>query len=210
MKNWKLVAGLLGGLAVVFLVSFFGATIGGDGKYDRTVMAAWLQATGAIGAILASGWLVKWQFDKQRAQLDLDRKDAIRQRAMHLSRIVDEALIAGRQIVSNFSSNSAARDFLRVRFDPNQLSVIGLALREIPVLELPNSDWVLPIITVRNACERIQEAALALRDRAPDYVSNTEVHLIDTVEHKVLIQEIAHIEISAKWIVDYIVRFKLI
>ncbi|MBZ5795944.1 hypothetical protein K8353_38085 [Burkholderia contaminans] len=51
MKNWKVAISVILGLVSVFVVSYMGAMIGGNGKYDRTVMASWLQAVGVFAAI---------------------------------------------------------------------------------------------------------------------------------------------------------------
>lgn len=58
MKNWKTVVSVLSGIAATIMISVFGATSAGTHEYSPELMAAWVQATGAIGAILASGWLV--------------------------------------------------------------------------------------------------------------------------------------------------------
>ncbi|UKV75192.1 hypothetical protein FOC29_28195 [Burkholderia vietnamiensis] len=151
MKNWKTVLAVLGGIVAAIIISGFGATSAGTRSYSPELMAAWVQATGAIGAILASGWLVKWQFDNQRALQIADHQESLRIRAMHLIVIANEALTTVNLMVASFSSDEDADRFLKGEHDPNRIEVIGLALREIPVLELPSTELVLPVIMLRSA-----------------------------------------------------------
>lgn len=210
MKNWKTVLTVLAGIAATIIISGFGATSAGTRAYSPELMAAWVQATGAVGAILASGWLVKWQFDKQRALQIADQQERIRTRAMHLVQIANEALTTVNLMVSSFSSDKDADQFLTEEHDPNRIEVIGLALREIPVLELPSTDLVLPVIMLRAACERISDASRTLSAMTVRGVGQHFPERVNTLEHKVLIEQAGYIDNAKTQIVSYMTRNKLI
>ena len=72
MKNRKVAISVILGLIAVFVVSYLGAMIGGNGKYDRTVMASWLQAVGAFAAIAGGFAGVIYQAKIQSQQRALD------------------------------------------------------------------------------------------------------------------------------------------
>ncbi|MET3627171.1 hypothetical protein [Burkholderia sp. 572] len=210
MKNWKAVLAVLGGIAATIIISGFGATSAGTRSYSPELMAAWVQATGAIGAILASGWLVKWQFDKQRALQIADQQESLRIRAMHLIAIANEALTTVNLMVSSFSSDEDADRFLKGEHDPNRIEVIGLALREIPVLELPSTELVLPVIMLRSACERISDASRALSEMKVQYLGQHYPERVNTLEHKVLVEQAGYVDNARDQIVTYVRHRNLI
>ena len=63
--------GLLASFVAIFLVSYGAATIGGDGKYDRSIMASWMQAIGSVAAIAGALWL-GFRGDRLKKSADLE------------------------------------------------------------------------------------------------------------------------------------------
>lgn len=204
MKNWKTVVSVLAGIAATIMISVFGATSAGTHEYSPELMAAWVQATGAIGAILASGWLVKWQFDKQRALQVDEQREKIRTRGMHLVYIAGDAEIACANLISSFTSDEDLHRFLHQDYDPNRLEVIGAALREIPVLELPSSELVLPVVMLRAACERASIAAQQLLAISFVYIGQNAPARIDTTEAKVIVEQLGYIKYAKDEIASFL------
>ncbi|HEM7888511.1 hypothetical protein [Burkholderia cepacia] len=204
MKNWKTVVSVLSGIAATIMISVFGATSAGTHEYSPELMAAWVQATGAIGAILASGWLVKWQFDKQRAMQVDEQREKVRTRGMHLVHIAEDAEVACSNLVSSFTSDEDLHDFLHQNYDPNRLEVIGVALREIPVLELPSSELVLPVVMLRAACERASIAAQQLLEISFVYIGQSAPQRVNTIEAKVIVEQLGYIKYSKGQIASYL------
>ncbi|AIO47875.1 hypothetical protein DM44_3133 [Burkholderia cepacia] len=204
MKNWKTVLTVLAGIAATIIISAFGATSAGTKAYNPELMAAWVQATGAIGAILASGWLVKWQFDKQRTLQIEEQREKLRTRGMHLVHIAEDAEVACSNLVSSFTSDEDLHRFLHEDYDPNRLEVIGVALREIPVLELPSPELVLPVVMLRAACERASIAAQRLLEISFVYIGQTAPERIDTNEVKIIVEQLGYIKYSKGEISSYL------
>ncbi|VWD55886.1 hypothetical protein [Burkholderia contaminans] len=113
MKLWKLAAGVLFGLVVVVVMSYAGSMIGGNGTYDRSIMASWLQAVGAFVAIAGGFAGVLYQTrntDEQRAR-------EIKQRAKELFTLI--AVIANDAIleVDRLSELLSPENFENVAYD---------------------------------------------------------------------------------------------
>ncbi|MGU7816585.1 hypothetical protein [Burkholderia sp. AW49-1] len=77
MKGLKSPLVALGGVAAVILISVFGATSAGTQAYKPELMAAWVQATGAIAAIVGAFWINLDQHRKEAARArDAERAEA--------------------------------------------------------------------------------------------------------------------------------------
>ncbi|WP_157655919.1 hypothetical protein [Burkholderia ubonensis] len=199
MKRWSAVIGILGGIAIVIMVSLFGATSAGTQAYKPDFMASWVQATGGIVAIFASAVMVKWQFDKQRLQQEKDQKESNRKRARYLRQVASEANAIAYLIAENLRDPEIAYEYMQHLYDENRLPVVGIALREIPVLELPSPDFVMPIIGIRTACERIADAARVLKE-AKSPALNSFPNLLQMPEHAIIVEQAAYIKLSVELI----------
>ncbi|WP_175920348.1 hypothetical protein [Burkholderia pyrrocinia] len=129
---------------------------------------------------------------------------------MHLIAIANEALTTVNLMVSSFSSDGDADQFLKEEHDPNRIEVIGLALREIPVLELPSTELVLPVIMLRSACERISDASRALSEMEVQTLGQHYPERVNTLEHKVLVEQAGYVDNARHQIVAYVRHRKLI
>ncbi|RQR68961.1 hypothetical protein DIE11_34080 [Burkholderia sp. Bp9012] len=199
MRHWNTVFGILGGIAIVIMVSLFGATSAGTQTYKPDFMASWVQATGGIVAIFASAIMVKWQFDKQRLQQENDKAESIRKRARYLRQVASEASAVADQLLTNLRDPESTFEYLQNLYDPNRLEVVGVALREIPVLELPSPEFVMPIIAIRTACERIADAARALKDAKVPGLS-AYPNVLQMPEHAVVVSQAGYIKYSMELI----------
>lgn len=199
MRQWNAVFGILGGIAIVIMVSLFGATSAGTETYKPDFMASWVQATGGIVAIFASAVMVKWQFDKQRLQQENDQKEGVRKRARYLRQVASEASAMADQLLTNLRDSESSFEYLQHLYDPNRLEVVGVALREIPVLELPSPEFVMPIIGIRTACERMADAARVLKDAKAQGLSSYP-NLLQMPEHAVVVLQAGYIKYSMELI----------
>ncbi|WAS56235.1 hypothetical protein MK974_24355 [Burkholderia ambifaria] len=198
MKQWNIVFAILGGIAIVIMISAYGATSAGTEKYRPDYMASWVQATGGIVAIFASAVMVKWQFDKQRAQQEKDRREDSRKTAMYLFQIATEANVIADRLSTNLADANDSKNafaYMQDMYDPNRLPTIGIALREIPLLELPSPEFVTHIIGIRTACERISEAALVLKEAKPLGLSAIP-DLLQMPERAIIRNQAAYIQYS--------------
>jgi hypothetical protein len=113
MKLWKPAAGVLIGLVFVVVMSYAGSMIGGNGAYDRSLMASWLQAVGAFVAIAGGFAGVLYQTrnaDEQRAR---DIKLRAKELFTLITVIANEAILE----VDRLSELLSPENFENVAYD---------------------------------------------------------------------------------------------
>ncbi|OJA60398.1 hypothetical protein [Burkholderia ubonensis] len=144
MKNWKFVIGLLATLAGVFAVAFCGAWVGGDGKYDRAIMAYWMQGVGSIAAIFGALRIASSQrADAERLRLQEERAERARKFDERLD-LIDLVLVLCDEAVDAIEMlhDQTAVKRLRyfrsstIEFTFRELETIASQLARVPLEEL--------------------------------------------------------------------------
>ncbi len=138
MQKWKLVLGVLAGLAVVVMVAAFGATSAGTQPYKPDFMAAWIQAVGSVAAIAGVIWTVERQSRDSLKAIATEAELAVRQRRLAAVSIVDAAMERAEQIRKTMQIQSVdeVRVDLYKSYDRSILDGLVRALQGIPLHEI--------------------------------------------------------------------------
>lgn len=156
VKNWRFVVGLLAGVVAVLLISVIGATSAGTRDYDLSIMASWVQAVGAVAAIIWSG---KFAADQMRAQRRLQDEATRNGFAQRLETFVAVCEVACEEVSAlersltredhhpddvarGLDSVDALLQYAFVIYEERTFQGLSSALGAFPIHELPNAQSV--------------------------------------------------------------------
>ncbi len=123
---------------LVIGLSYLGATNFRTEKYDRSLMAAWLQSIGAIGAIVGTAWAVHYQANRTSS----DRRRAIF--------AVADAAAAHAASIDRWINSETPRHSLLMHYHSSILESAHMAMSTAPVHELESRDAVNAFLFLRD------------------------------------------------------------
>ncbi|WP_284459715.1 hypothetical protein [Cupriavidus campinensis] len=167
MKSWRLVGGLLGGIAAVLIISVFGATSAGTRSYDPSLMASWVQAVGSVAAILGSIYVGRAQGEESLRQAKLIRELDLRRR----HDLIRAVLLGGYVCCANLRMNAPEgtsaeklRDYWvrdgRVAFD-----AASKAIAAVPIFEMNSPIMAIDIQRIQGAMTKMTLALERLQSQ---------------------------------------------
>lgn len=164
MKSWRLVLGLLCGIAAVLLVSCGGATSLGTKRYEIGNMANWVQAVGSVAAIVGAIWIF-W------AQRNADRKDKWDGLLKIVAAAQADANDAGAHLNMRELVHFNPQYYFTERYSASAFRDIEEAFAAIPLHEIPYAEAAFRLIALRR---KVRELAQLLAKLMPYAVVVTD------------------------------------
>lgn len=149
MKGLNSALVVLGGISAVILISVFGATSAGTRNYSPELMAAWVQATGAIAAIVGAFWINLDQHRKEIARArDAERAEA-RKTISILRSLTDSFHVAATEAADRLDDENQGETTKHRTSMLRALEQLHAAYQELQISSMPDDDAVQALLDCR-------------------------------------------------------------
>jgi len=199
MKNWRSIAKGIIAIVTGIAASYLGATSFGTDCYDPSVMASWVQAVGAIAAIVWAGKYTNDQMNSQRELQQLAARNALAQRLESFIAVCGVAVQEGANAVLSMRDGTQLLRYALSTYEPKTFDGLAAALQAFPIHELPNARAVATAQRFRDGFMHLSkaianwvDAVRAVRRHADDEADAVERAMQYVVGQRDALQKIHH------------------